>query len=194
MELAKIRVSGVRAAAVYCLPIPKGIIGATVRFEYTDPMWDGLSKTVVFRGAAVKDVVNAGEVVTIPPEVVAQPVGSLCVGVYGVDAENNIAIPTLWADLGRIRGAADPSGDETTDDSLPVWAQIQAEIEELREQGGGSVSEETVRQMVDEYLAENPSTGTADITINGQSADESGNFIINTVSDTEIAQLSAALT
>lgn len=34
----------------------------------------------------------------------------------------------------------------------------------------------------------------ANITINGEGPDESGNFIINTVSDVEIAQLSAALT
>lgn len=32
------------------------------------------------------------------------------------------------------------------------------------------------------------------VTINGQRPDENGNFIINTVSDVEVAQLSAALT
>lgn len=140
MERAKIKVSGVHAVPVCLKDIPRGIKGATVRFEYADPLWDGLSKTVVFKGSGVtKDILDAGEVVKVPPEVVERAGQSLLVGVYGTDADGNQAIPTLWADLGRIRAAADPSGDETTDPSLPVWAQLQAEIEQLK-QGGGSGS------------------------------------------------------
>lgn len=142
MILAKIRVSGVRATP-YCLKeIPKGIIGATVQFEYTDSMWDGLSKAVVFRGSGVtKDVVGAGDVVEVPSEVVARAGQPLLVGVYGTDGSGVRAIPTLWADLGKIRAAADPSGDETTDPALPVWAQLQEQIDEIRETGtgGGSI-------------------------------------------------------
>lgn len=43
---------------------------------------------------------------------------------------------------------------------------------------------------------ESPGGGTATttITINGEGPDENGNFVVNTVSDVEIAQLSAALT
>ena len=52
-------------------------------------------------------------------------------GVYGVDAENNIVIPTIWADLGIVRDSAQSSGDATTDPSLPVWAQIQGMIGNL---------------------------------------------------------------
>ena len=29
-------------------------------------------------------------------------------GVYGVDAENHVAIPTIWTELGVIQGAATP--------------------------------------------------------------------------------------
>lgn len=137
MELARIKVSGVRATPCCLKEIPRGITGATVRFEYTDPMWDGLSKTVVFRGCVTKDVVNAGEVVTIPVEVVERAGQYLYVGVYGVDAENTVIIPTLWADLGKIRAAADPSGDESTDPQLPVWAQLQEQIDNLKENSGG---------------------------------------------------------
>lgn len=156
MILAKIRVNGVQALPVDVKHIPKGIIGGQIAFEYTDHMWDGLTKTVVFQGAVTKDVVNAGDLVTIPPEVVQRAVPSLHVGVYGTDAENNIAIPTLWADLGRIRAAADPSGDESTDESLPVWAQLQEQVDDLKKNGTGSVDESVIREIVDDYLQENP--------------------------------------
>lgn len=138
MELAKIRVSGVHAVPICLKEIPRGIKGATVRFEYADPRWDKLSKTVVFKGSGVtKDILDAGEVVEVPPEVVERAGQSLLVGVYGTDADGNQAIPTLWADLGRIRPAADPSGDTSTDESLPVWAQLQEQIDELKQGGTG---------------------------------------------------------
>lgn len=126
MEIAKVKVSGVRCTPVSVEIITRGMAGATVSIEYTDPLWDKLTKTVVFRGACTKDVLNAGNVVTVPAEVVATAGKQLFVGVYGVDADNNLVIPTLWAELGTIVGAASPSGDSTTEPTPPVWAQIQA--------------------------------------------------------------------
>ena len=137
MDIAKVKVSGVKAQTIWCETIPAGIIGATVTFEYTDPMWDNLTKTVVFRGCYTKDIINAGDSVDIPPDVVAKPGVRLTVGVYGVDAENNIAIPTLWANLNVTRDAADPSGDTSTNPALPVWAQLQEQIDDLKESGTG---------------------------------------------------------
>ena len=142
MERAKIKVSGVHAVPVCLKDIPRGIKGATVRFEYADPLWDKLSKTVVFNGSGVtKDILDAGEVVQVPPEVVERAGQSLLVGVYGTDADGNQAIPTIWADLGRIRPAADPSGDTSTDESLPVWAQLDVRVKKLEKDGtgGGSI-------------------------------------------------------
>lgn len=135
MILATIKVSGVRAVAVDVGAIPAGIIGAQVRIEYTDPRWDALSKTVVFRGAVTRDVLNAGELVEIPAECVERPGSVLWVGVYGTNADG-IAIPTLWADLGKVRAAADPSGDPSAAPALPVWAQLQEQIDEIKQQGG----------------------------------------------------------
>jgi len=112
--------------------IPAGIIGATIRFAYGSD-WTNLSKTVVFDGCGVtKDVVNAGEEVTVPAEVVARPERKLLVGVYGVDGEKGTATPTLWLE-GYVCAAADPSGDVTTDPALPVWAQLEARIRALEE-------------------------------------------------------------
>lgn len=176
MELARISVSGVRATVTAHEPVPAGIVGATVRLCY-DEHWEGLRKTLVFRGEVSRDVTDAGETAVIPAEVVAKPGASLLVGVYGTDREGELVIPTLWADVGRIRSAADPSGDESTDPLLPVWAQIlkqMGSLEELTTEAKDSlvaavneaarkegVEESVVWQMVERYLRENPA---ADLT------------------------------
>ena len=133
MVIAKIRVNDAIARTVYRKAIPAGIIGAQVEFDYADDIWHGLRKTVVFKGVVTKDVVTDANIVTIPHEVVEKPFFRLRIGVYGVDSDGNIAIPTLWEDIGAILDAADPSGDTNTDPSLPVWAQIQAMIGNLDE-------------------------------------------------------------
>ena len=173
MIVAKIQVNGAIAHTLYKKVIPAGIIGAQVEFEYAEDIWRGLHKTVVFRGPVTKDVVTDANIVTIPPEVVENPLSLLSVGVYGVDVEGNLAIPTIWADLGLVRESANPSGDTTTDPSLPVWAQIQGMIGDLDElettardnlvaavnealSNGGAVDEEEIRRIVEEYLAANP--------------------------------------
>lgn len=178
MEVAKIQVSGTCARTVYAVPITAGMIGAKVKILYTDPVWDGLSKTVVFKGAGTKDVVTQDQFVTIPAEVIAQDYVRLQVGIYGTDAEGVLAIPTLWADLGTVKPGADPSGDTTTDPSLPVWAQLQgmignlddldtnaknnlvAAVNEAMTKGGGDVDEAEIRRIVEEYLTANPPTVT----------------------------------
>ena len=133
MVIAKIRVNDAIARTVYRKAIPAGIIGAQVEFDYADDIWHGLRKTVVFKGSVTKDVVTDANIVTIPHEVVEKPFFRLRIGVYGVDSDGNIAIPTLWEDIGAILDATDPSGDTNTDPSLPVWAQIQAMIGNLDE-------------------------------------------------------------
>lgn len=176
MEIAKVSVNGVCARAVERRIIPMGIIGATVSFEYTDPMWNNLKKTVVFRGAVTRDVLDAGEKVTIPTETVSLPRVLLQVGIYGTDVNGALAIPTLWADIGLVRDAADPSGDESTDPELPIWAQLQAEVEALKQ---GGATDEQIAQAVSDYLEENPVEVTGVVkTINGVTPDESGNVEI----------------
>ena len=133
MIVAKIQVNGAIAKIVHRKVIPAGIIGAQVEFDYDEDIWHELHKTVVFKGAVTKDVVTDANIVTIPHEVVEKPFFRLSIGVYGVDADGNIVIPTLWENIGAILDAAAPSGDTNTDPSLPVWAQIQAMIGNLDE-------------------------------------------------------------
>ena len=173
MKIAEVRVSGCRCETVRLEPIPRGIVGAVVAVEYTDPAWDSLRKTVVFRGAATKDVLDAGNEIVIPAEVVSKAGGSLYMGVYGVDAEDHVAIPTIWTELGVIQGAATPSGDASTAPSLPVWAQIQAMVGDLGTLDteaksnlvaainealtkGGEIAPAEVQRIVEDYLKANP--------------------------------------
>ena len=173
MKIAEVRVSGCRCETVRLEPIPRGIVGAVVAVEYTDPAWDSLRKTVVFRSAATKDVLDAGNEIVIPAEVVSKAGGSLYMGVYGVDAENHVAIPTIWTELGVIQGAATPSGDASTAPSLPVWAQIQAMVGDLGTLDteaksnlvaainealtkGGEIAPAEVQRIVEDYLKTNP--------------------------------------
>ena len=140
MNLATIQVSGVQALAQKHDDIPAGIVGATVTFEFTDPRWEKLAKTAVFHGCVIRDVIIRGNTVIIPHETVAQPGVKLLVGVFGVDADNNLQIPTLWTSLGAVRAGADPSGDLSADQTLPVWAQLQEEVESLKQNGTGGES------------------------------------------------------
>ena len=179
MKIAEVRVSGCRCETVRLEPIPRGIVGAVVAVEYTDPAWNSLRKTVVFRGAATKDVLDAGNEIVIPAEVVSKAGGSLYMGVYGVDAENHVAIPTIWTELGVIQGAATPSGDASTAPSLPVWAQIQAMVGDLGTLDteaksnlvaainealtkGGEIAPAEVQRIVGDYLKANPPGTGAD--------------------------------
>ena len=129
--------------------IPKGLVGAVVKLSFS-PEWEGLKKTVVFRaGEITKDILDVKEVAVIPAEC-TQEVGALLeIGVYGVDAGNTVAIPTLWAAIGRVSEAADPSGDVTTDPQLPVYAQLQAQIDQLERQG---ITQNEIEQAIRDFF------------------------------------------
>ena len=119
--------------------LTSGMVGKEVRMEFSED-WEGFSKTAVFMAGEIsRDVVVSGNVAVIPHEVLAVPGEYLYVGVYGAAADGRV-IPTI-----RVRGplichGADPSGDESVEESLPVWAQLEGEVNALREympSGGG---------------------------------------------------------
>ena len=149
MEIAEIYVNGVTAVASKVKKIPKGIIGATIRVTFAND-WADLAKTAVFQGVVTKDVLVDGNSITIPAECVDTPGHRLRVGFYGV-AGDTLVIPTIWKDLGMIQDATDPSGDESTDPTLPIWAQLQEQIERV-----GSGDEEQIGKAVEKYLDKHP--------------------------------------
>ena len=106
----------------------------TVHFAFS-PDWDSLRKTAVFSdGWRTVDVLEADWVdgcTPIPHEVLQTAGRNVRVGVYGSDS-TGVALPTVWAELGRVRPAADPSGDTSTDPTAPVWSQLQGQIGDLK--------------------------------------------------------------
>lgn len=201
MRIAEVQVAKTTCKTTPLVPIPKGIVGATVSIEYTDPAWDDLQKTVVFRSAVTKDVLDAGSEVVVPAEVVSRAGVNLYMGVYGVDAANNVVIPTIWTELGLVNGAAAPSGDTSSDPSLPVWAQIQGMIGNLDDldtdaksslvtavnealtKGGGEVDPVAVQKIVDDYLKANPPSPVK--AGNGLSMAEDGTLSVDTADKAE---------
>lgn len=118
-----------------CEPLTSGMAEAVeVGFSFS-PEWMGLTKTAVFTsGVATVDVPESawryGAAVRIPHEVLALPGRHVRVGVYGTDGAR-VVLPTVWADLGVVLAGVDPSGDPSTDPSLPVWAQLQGQMGDL---------------------------------------------------------------
>lgn len=108
-----------------------GMVGRQMRLEFSSE-WEGLNKTAVFsNGEITRDAVCSGDTVTIPAEVLTQPLKKLLIGVYGVSGGGAVAIPTVRVDGPVILPGADPSGDPGLDPELPIWSQIQAQIGDL---------------------------------------------------------------
>ena len=112
--------------------LTSGMVGQEVRLEFSEE-WEGLRRTVVFTaGCESRDVVDPGPVVAIPHEVLAESRNHLYVGVYGV-GDNGRVMPSVRVKGPWIHPGIDPAGDETTEPALPVWAQLQQQVTELRE-------------------------------------------------------------
>lgn len=105
----------------------------TVEFVFSDD-WDGLTKTAVFSaGRTTVDVLESawdGNKVVVPHEILEDAGPIARVGVYGANADGLI-LPTVWVTLGKVMPAADPSGDQGADPTLPIWAQLQSQIGDL---------------------------------------------------------------
>lgn len=129
MKPIKLSVSGYAAAVLQAqLPV-SGTVGLPVEITF-DEAWDGLDKTVVFRAnGKTLDRVNVVCETTVPWELLQKPGCQLYCGIFGCNKDGSLQIPTVWAELGVIQPGADPSGDESTDPTLPVWQQLTADIE-----------------------------------------------------------------
>lgn len=110
--------------------LTSGMVGKEVTL-ILDESWANLTKTAVFRaGDITRVVLDPGDTVVIPPEVLEQPFGKLFVGIYGTNEQGDLVIPTIMAEGPMIRYGADPIEDETAKE-LPVWEQLQEQIGDL---------------------------------------------------------------
>lgn len=125
MDGIKIEVTG-NIARVIERParITAGMVGLPVEFSFDD-QWDGLSKTAAFRAGNVEKISeNLGTESTVPWEVLENPNAWLSIGVYGVNDDGTVAIPTIWANVCVICEGVNPDGDASTAPTLPVWQRL----------------------------------------------------------------------
>lgn len=152
MNYATIEVSGNTLRVTPENILTTGAVGGTVTLHF-DESWSGFTKTLVWRGSGVTvdDIECTGR---IPAQVLTKPNGSLILGIYGTKGET--ALPTLWADLGAIQPGTDPCGDESTDPTLPVWAQIpqylESELQKAKDSGEFDGKPFTYEDFTDEQL------------------------------------------
>lgn len=129
--MIKVHISGNRADVTEREPLTSGTVGKVLNFAFTED-WRLLIKYAVFEGSGRRiALTNIGDSCIIPHEVLAKHGGALRVGVYGRTADGSAATPTVYAQLGIIQRGADPNADPSTKPTLPVWAQIQAQIGDL---------------------------------------------------------------
>jgi len=133
-KIATVCVSGVSAVPIDVLPIPRGITGAVVEFLYDDDLWAGLKKKVSFRGTGETEQLCDGNTVLFPAEVAQRKNARVTVGVTGVSADGTEVIPTLWAELGSVRDSAYGDYPAPGEPVPPVWAQLQADVDNLEEE------------------------------------------------------------
>ena len=129
--MIKVHISGNHADVIEREPLTSGTVGKVLNFAFTED-WRLLIKYAVFEGSGRRiALTNIGESCIIPHEVLAKHGGALRVGVYGRTADGSAATPTVYAQLGIIQRGADPNADPSTKPTLPVWAQIPAQIGDL---------------------------------------------------------------
>ena len=105
-------------------PLTSGSVNAyLVRFAFS-PDWEGLTRTAVFRyggGEAVSVLLDGTDQCAIPWEVLTSHGARLDVGVYGKLGED-VALPTVWANLGTVLAGAAP-GDDARPPTPELWRQ-----------------------------------------------------------------------
>ena len=125
MDGIKIEVTG-NVARVIERParITAGTVGLPVEFSF-DGQWEGLDKTAVFQaGHLCKIAYRLKDEEVVPWEVLEKPGAWLSIGVYGVNEDGSVAIPTIWANVCAISISAHPNGDPSAEPTLPVYQQL----------------------------------------------------------------------
>ena len=129
MPLTTIMIGKALATVTENETLTSGMINAKIKFEFSDDWTSSISKTAIFTaGDVTKVVLDAhwtDNVCSIPQECLEKSDEILMVGVYGADNANVVAIPTVWATVGKIRKGYEGYEDVSTG-TLPIWAQVQS--------------------------------------------------------------------
>ena len=171
--MIKINVSRTCAEATQRERLTSGMQGVELSFSFSAD-WDDLVKTAVFEGSGRRiALTNIGDSCIIPHEVLAKHGGALRVGVYGRTADGSAATPTVYAQLGIIQRGADPNADPSTKPTLPVWAQLQAQIGDLANLTTGDKTNlvAAINEAAKSGGGSKDGTGIESITYNGEDED-----------------------
>lgn len=129
MPLTTIMIGKALAAVTENETLTSGMINAKIKFEFSEDWTSNISKTAIFTAGDVTKVVLdsywENNVCSIPQECLAKSDEILMVGIYGADNANVVAIPTVWATVGKIRKGYEGYEDVSTG-TLPIWAQVQS--------------------------------------------------------------------
>ena len=114
------------------------MVGIPVTIEY-DQAWDGLTQNLMCRCSPwnsnegeIRTILNVGETSTVAHEVM-QAGMYLYLGVEGFSSDGKLVIPTTWARCGKIEYGANTCDDLSTEPELPIWNQLQIEMEKTKE-------------------------------------------------------------
>ena len=117
-----------------------GSVGVTVDLRFSDD-WDDLQVFGIFRAYNVSAAVAVtGDSVEIPASVLANPNVHLLLGLYGVAEDGKVVIPTVYADLGVVRDAANLTG---ADNYVPPDASLYAQVLKLAGDAQAAADEAT---------------------------------------------------
>lgn len=131
--------------------ITSGTVGLPVEFSF-DSQWDSLRKVAVFQAGDTARVIDEPRIgAVVPWEVLAEAGAWLCIGVYGINENGTVVIPTVWAGVGMIEQGVRPDGDPSTDPTLPIWQEMMNRIN--RTEGSHNGIATTVCTATPENLA-----------------------------------------
>ena len=112
------------------------MVGIPITIEYDDS-WEGLTKNLVCRcsgqdadSTEQRAILNVGSAAVVAHEVM-QAGAHLYLGLEGFRPDGELVIPTIWAMCGVIREGANTGEDLSADPTLPVWNQLQVQLEQL---------------------------------------------------------------
>ena len=136
MTRINLTVTGARAKASVTGPLTSGMVGIPITIEYDDS-WEGLTKNLVCRcsgqdtdSTEQRAILNVGSAAVVAHEVM-QAGAHLYLGLEGFRPDGELVIPTTWAMCGVVREGANTGEDLSADPTLPVWNQLQVQLEQL---------------------------------------------------------------
>lgn len=140
MTSIKLMVTGAKAWALVTGPLTSGMVGIPITIQY-DETWDGLTKNLMCRcspwgsnNGEIRTILNVGETATVAHEVMQSDM-YLYLGIEGFSDDGKLVMPTTWARCGKIEYGANTCEDLSTEPELPIWNQLQTEVEEIKRYG-----------------------------------------------------------